>query len=249
MKKLLFAVIALLGMSLSAGAQRVMKVEKTDGTVVEDPVTDVKRVFFEEEESDEAVKAGLCPDNHHPHIIDLGLGVKWSCCNVGASKPYEYGGYYAWGETKEKDIYNWETYQYGYYNHSHHYDYSHLVNIGSNISGTSYDAATANWGAPWRMPTKGEVEKLLTCSSVWMQVNGVNGRKFTSSNGNSIFLPVAGIRWDGELVDAGDGGVYWSSTLAQSDPSSVYSLIVNSDYARWSSGFYRFGGQSVRPVR
>ena len=208
MKQHLFAAIVLLGVSLTASAQRIMKVKKVDGSVVEFPVTDVERVFFEEpEESDEAVKAGLCPDNHHPHLIDLGLSVKWACCNVGASAPYEEGGYYAWGETKEKDVYNWDTYQHGYYHDDN--DYSHLVNIGSDISGTDYDAATANWGAPWRIPTQGEIEKLLTCTSVWTQVNGVYGRKFTGSNGNSIFLPAAGGHLGDELVEAGSFGYYW----------------------------------------
>ena len=53
-----------------------------------------------------------CPDANHPHAIDLGLpsGTKWACCNVGASAPEQYGGYYAWGETHEKSVYNWDTY-------------------------------------------------------------------------------------------------------------------------------------------
>ena len=51
-----------------------------------------------------------CPDNNHPHMIDLGLpsGTKWACCNVGASKPEDQGGYFAWGETEEKSEYIWE---------------------------------------------------------------------------------------------------------------------------------------------
>ena len=55
-----------------------------------------------------------CPDNNHPHMIDLGLpsGTKWACCNVGAHSPEEYGGYYAWGEISEKPVYNEVTYLY-----------------------------------------------------------------------------------------------------------------------------------------
>lgn len=51
----------------------------------------------------------LCPDDNHPHMIDLGLGVKWACCNVGATAPEEYGGYYAWGGG-----YDEEYIRYGY---------------------------------------------------------------------------------------------------------------------------------------
>lgn len=86
---------------------------------------------------------GLCPDDNHPHAIDLGLpsGTKWACCNVGSSKPEEYGGYYAWGEKNgNKSEYKWKNYE-----HIENYDPDwfdfDIVNIGSNISGTTYDTA------------------------------------------------------------------------------------------------------------
>lgn len=194
-----------------------------------------------EEEND-----NLCPDDHHPHMIDLGIGTLWACCNVGASAPEQYGNYYAWGETSPKSVYNWDTYQYGYYNYDG--DYSHLVNIGSDISGSSYDAARANWGAPWRMPTLAECNALLQCDSEWTTLNGVYGRKFTGPNGGSIFLPAADYRWGGELGIAGSDGVYWSSTLYESDPGSAYFLFFfDSGFTSWTYGRNR--GQSVRPVR
>lgn len=190
-----------------------------------------------------------CPDGNHPHIIDLGLpsGTKWACCNVGASKPEDYGSYYAWGETKTKEVYSWDTYQYGYYNYDG--DYSHLVNIGSDIAGTEYDAATANWKAPWRMPTAGQCRELLdNCTSKWTTQNDVNGRKFTGPNGGTIFLPAAGSRWDSDLNDAGSHGDYWSSTLYEGGPNGAYELYF------YSGGvgtyyYYRLYGHSVRPVR
>ncbi len=91
-----------------------------------------------------------CPDGNHPHMIDLGLpsGTKWACCNVGASKPEDYGNYYAWGETQPKSVYDEDTYAY--------YQNGSYVNIGSDIAGTGYDAATANWGAPWRRDSGGQ---------------------------------------------------------------------------------------------
>ena len=190
-----------------------------------------------------------CPDANHPHMIDLGLpsGTKWACCNVGASTPEQYGNYYAWGETQPKSVYNWDTYQYGYYNG--YGDYSHLVNIGSDIAGTQYDAATANWGAPWRMPSVTQIRELLErCTSTWTTQNGVNGRKFVGPNGGTIFLPAAGGRSNGELYGAGSDGDYWSSTLYEGGPYGGYALYFNSGFANWSY-YGRDGGPSVRPVR
>ena len=110
----------------------------------------------------------LCPDDHHPHQIDLGLpsGTKWACCNVGADKPEAYGGYYAWGETEEKDVYNDVTYQYstgedgngdGYYDDYHvetSFDvYGVWQSLGDDIAGSQYDVAQVKWGGDWQMPT------------------------------------------------------------------------------------------------
>jgi hypothetical protein len=188
--------------------------------------------------------------------IDLGLpsGTKWASCNVGATKPEEYGGYYAWGETEEKEVYNEVTYQYatgedtdgdGWYDTNIQYQ-----SLGSDISGTEYDVARMKWGGAWRMPTKEECKELKdNCTSEWTTLNGVNGRKFTSNiNGNSIFLPAAGYRWDGVLYDAGGRGYYWSSTLDGSSPGSAYNLYFRSGYASWDISSGRTCGQSVRPV-
>ena len=190
-----------------------------------------------------------CPDANHPHMIDLGLpsGTQWACCNVGASAPEQYGNYYAWGETSPKSVYNWDTYLYGYYNFDG--DYSHLVNIGSDIAGTGYDAATANWGNPWRMPSLTQILELLnSCTSTWTSQNGVNGRKFVGPNGGTIFLPAAGYRWRSELGSAGSYGYYWSSSLRESYPDGACGLYFYSGSARWSDDD-RGTGRTVRPVR
>ena len=192
-----------------------------------------------------------CPDANHPHMIDLGLpsGTKWACCNVGAGTPEGYGNYYAWGETSPKSEYYWETYQWGYYNYNG--DFSHLVNIGSDIAGTGYDAATANWGAPWRMPSLMQMQELVnSCTSTWTAQNGVYGRKFVGPNGGAIFLPAAGYRRLGELYHAGSCGYYWSSTLYESGPRLAYGLGFSSYYAYWYDyGDDRYVGYTVRPVR
>ncbi|MCR4582630.1 MAG: hypothetical protein K5764_03640, partial [Prevotella sp.] len=113
------------------------------------------------------------------------------------------------------------------------------------------DAAHANWGGDWRMPTIAEFDELLAnTTSEWTSVNGVNGYKFTSNtNGKSIFLPAAGSRWDGELYDTGSDGYYWSSALGESYPNNARSLSFYSGYVGTSDHDYRYGGQSVRPVR
>jgi hypothetical protein len=196
-------------------------------------------------ESQNSNNGGICPDSNHPHMINLGLpsGTKWACCNVGASTPGDYGNYYAWGETQPKSVYDINTYQ--FYNSNTGY-----VNIGSDIAGTSYDAATANWGAPWRIPSLAQITELLNnTTSTWTTENGVYGRKFTGSNGGTVFLPAAGRRWNSGLDGAGSSGRYWSSSLYESGPGLAYGLSFYSGGADWYSGDGRYYGRSVRPVR
>jgi hypothetical protein len=160
---------------------------------------------------------------------------------VGASTPEGYGNYYAWGETSPKSVYNWDTYQYGS-------SWDNVVNIGSDIAGTGYDAATANWGSPWRMPSLAQIEELLNNTThTWTTQNGVNGRKFTGSNGGTVFLPAAGYVWGGELYLVGSGGFYWSSTPY--GENNGYDLLFYSGGANWSDYYGRSYGFSVRPVR
>ena len=183
----------------------------------------------------------LCPDSNHPHAIDLGIGVKWACCNVGASSPDEYGCYYAWGETEEKSYYNWETYK--YYNSSTGYQ-----SLGSDIAGTHYDVAHVKWGGGWRMPSYDQIIDLFNqCTSEWTTLNGVKGRKFTGPNGASIFLPAAGNRWSDNTNYAGSHGYCWSSTQGPDNSSNACYLSFYSGYVDWSSNT-RYYGQSVRPV-
>ena len=187
----------------------------------------------------------LCPDSHHPHLIDLGLpsGTMWACCNVGASKPEDYGGYYAWGETTEKSLYGWDTYI--------HCDgsYSTCHDIGKDIAGTQYDAATANWGTPWVMPSKEQMDELVNnCTYVWTTENGVNGYRFTGSNGASIFFPAAGGRNPKGLYSEGSNGEYWSSTFSESNTANAWYLDNNRWYVRTFNGNSRTYGLSVRPV-
>ena len=190
--------------------------------------------------------------------VDLGLpsGLLWATCNVGADTPEDYGDYFAWGETQPKDTYNYSTYQYCMGSSSTLTKYCNNSSYGYNGFTDNLptllpedDAATANWGNGWRMPTKEEFEELYNNTTVtWTTQNGVNGRLFTASNGNSLFLPAGGFRDSSTLYNAGSDGIYWSSSLYSVDPSSAWCFCFYSvSYSMYSG--YRYCGQSVRPVR
>ncbi len=185
--------------------------------------------------------------------VDLGLpsGLQWATRNVGASSPTDYGNYYAWGETSPKSVYDWSTYRYAIYD-SVHCGYVPTKYTGSDRLTTLQpgdDAATANYGG--RTPTKAEWEELINnTTSRWMTVNGVSGRCFTGPNGNSLFLPAAGDRWDGSLHDAGSYGLYWSSSLYTDGPYDAWYCYFNSGLVGVDSyGYRRDNGHTVRAVR
>ena len=190
--------------------------------------------------------------------VDLGLpsGLLWATCNVGADAPEDYGDYFAWGETSPKSMYNWDTYIHGYVTddwpwihftkYNTKYNYGHVDNLTTLLP--EDDAATANWGSDWRMPTKEEFQELYNNTTVtWTQQNGVNGRLFTASNGNSLFLPAAGFRSSSSLYNAGSRGRYWSSSLHTDGPREAWRLLFYSDNCVVSIDI-RYDGFTVRPV-
>ena len=189
-----------------------------------------------------------------PEYVDLGLSVKWATMNVGASKPEDYGSYFAWGETTTKSTYNWSTYKYSNGSFDSLTKYNTSSSWGTVDNKTTLelndDAARANWGGDWRMPTYAEWTELCDqCTWTWTTQNGVNGYKVTSkSNGNSIFLPAAGYRLNSDLHDAGSYDCYWSSSLNTSNPYSALSVAFSSSYVD-RGGSPRLYGRSVRAVR
>ena len=203
-----------------------------------------------------------CPDDNHPHAIDLGLpsGTKWACCNVGASSPEGYGGYYAWGETEEKTVYTPVTYKYasgvdedgnGWYEDYHEDTGTHGVwqHIGDDISGSQYDVAHVKWGGFWRMPTHEQQMELIDyCESTWTTQNGVNGRLITGSNGGTIFLPAAGNRLYDDLYNKGEYGNFWSSSFDSEYEDYAYYLYCVPEYENYYGHDFRHYGFSVRPV-
>lgn len=193
--------------------------------------------------------------------VDLGLpsGTLWATCNVGATTPEGFGDYFAWGEVTPKETYYWTTYKYSY-NGSESVFTKYSANSrygGSNdnliVLQASDDAATVTWGDEWCTPTKEQWDELVsnTTSSRTTQ-NGISGFLFTSKkNGSSIFLPIAGYRWDrweNKLEGVGFSAQYWSSSLYAQDSSMAWAYIISP--ADWRvKTINRSSGVSVRPVR
>ena len=180
--------------------------------------------------------------------VDLGLpsGLKWAKCNLGASKPSDYGDYYAWGEIEPKTTdYSWATYKWG--------TESNMTKYNNTDSKTTLeaadDAATAKLGSPWRMPTNDEIQELIDkCTWTWTTQDGVKGYEVKGPNGNSIFLPVAGNRTGSRLDHAGVYGYYRSSSLSTGNSNKARGLYFNSS-KRGLDIFGRCYGFTVRPVR
>jgi hypothetical protein len=193
------------------------------------------------------------PYNGHEYV-DLGLSVKWATCNVGAEKPEDYGDYFAWGETAPKSDYSWSTYKFTTDGGS---TFTKYTGSDKTVLDAADDAATANWGDAWRMPTLEEMQDLLdNCTWEWQsegntEFGGVVGMKVTSNKAGYtdkyIFLPAAGISVGSALREAGDGGYYCSASLNAGNARSAYYRYFNS-LRQDLSVFLRYEGLAVRPV-
>ena len=169
--------------------------------------------------------------------VDLGLpsGVKWATLNVGATAPTERGSIFAWGELEAKAEYlesNCTTY-----------------GLNFDISGNpEYDAARAQWGGTWRMPTREEYDELFNnCTWEWEVQNGVGGKKVTGPNGNYIFMPITGYQY-GASHYMEDFGYYWTSTPVDSYDNLSFDFFFDMEYnlsIGWDDRCY---GQPIRPV-
>ncbi len=203
-----------------------------------------------------AVKSFKTLDTFNGHVyVDLGLesGTLWATTNVGANSPEEYGNYYAWGETSSKETYSWSNYAHcngesnslTKYCDDASYGYNGYTDDLYYLESTD-DAATANWGTGWQMPTYDELEELNDyCTVTWTTRNGVNGRLYTGPNGNSIFLPAAGDRDNDNLESAGSVGCYWSSSRQYAYNAWYLNFYSGNSGCDYDSRHY---GYSVRPV-
>ena len=191
-----------------------------------------------------------------PEYVDLGLSVKWATFNVGATRPEEYGDYFAWGETETKTDYTLSTYKYCNGSDTALTKYcnkSYYGNNGFTDTKTTLDpeddVAHVKWGGDWRMPTQADFNELRNnCDWSWVTQNGVNGWKVTSrkNSSRSIFLPAAGCRFDTILDYVGSVGFYWSSSLYTDNPDYAWYLGFFDDH--YTTYYYRYYGRSVRPV-
>ena len=236
--------------SMSAFSQGVA-IYKKDGTMVKYSYEEIDSIVTYNYNEEPGVP--VTPPSTSPYeAVDLGLSVKWAAYNVGATKPEEYGGYYAWGETEEKEDYSLETYKWC---------------NGTSISITKYctdssdgtvdnktvldpedDVAHVKWGGDWRMPTREEQDELRNnCTWEWTTLNGVNGYKVTGPNGNSIFLPAAGYRNGTDVYGRGSYGCCWSGSLNSDYSNNACRLSFRDGSYNWSYDS-RCCGRSVRPV-
>lgn len=199
-------------------------------------------------------KVDIAESTNGVEAVDLGLSVKWASMNVGAKKVSGFGSYFAWGETQPKDYYSWNTYAWSKGDSQFLTKYS-TTDRKSQLAPVD-DAARANMGGEWRMPTVDEYEELMNpdnCKWEWTAQDGVNGYKITSKKtGNSIFLPITGFRYYGDIQFRAISGIYWTSSLYTANPNKAWCLEFNfSDvkvhYGNLSSN--RFSGRCIRAVR
>ena len=243
--KKMLAVALLSVTALLATAQEQLVVKLNDGTKVAYNIDYVKQMMYEDKSHVEK------------SYVDLGLSVKWATCNVGASSPEDFGDYFAWGETtgynSGKANFEWSTYTLCGGSDKTMTKYCTSSSYGTvdnkRTLELSDDAAYANWGGSWRMPTDGEMGELINkCTWIWTTQNGVNGYKVTGTNGNSIFLPAAGYIADTRLIFAGRFGEYHSSSLHKSYSYCARCMDFSNSKVYVSDIYPRYYGRSVRPV-
>ena len=188
----------------------------------------------------------ICPDDNPPHMIDLGLpsGLKWACCNIGAKKPEEKGDLFAWGETSTKSSFGWNNYIYWTDIDGNGIIYDEEIKeLGDDISGTIYDAATVNWGDNWRIPTSEEYGELIQKTGSTIYSSEIDGRYIIGNNGNKIMMPCNPDQYE-----------YWTSTMARPGYYSpyignrnAYSFRISYDWTLVGSTV-RCAGLMIRPV-
>ena len=208
---------------------------------------------------DDDDKNDVVTDNHE--YVDLGLpsGTLWATCNVGASKPEEFGDYFAWGEIEPKETYGFDNYKWGNEKMTKYCAFKENGMVDNKtILDSEDDAATANWGSKWCTPSYEQILELMNSENTtqeWTTLNDVNGLLITSKkNGNTIFLPATGIRNDGSFVYGGITGGYWSRSLMfdndnDSNASDTAIAFFFQLPRQWWGNYYRRSGFAIRPVR
>ena len=176
--------------------------------------------------------------------VDLGLSVKWADRDLGSDYLNEPAPCYAWGHlVSYGTIYSTlDVNKYKYWDTSNNC----YMDIGDDISGTEYDVARYLLGGKWRMPTKAEVEELLTCR-LEIQYRGggaIDGYKFVGNNDNSIYMPQT-LRWTSTLSDYVDSRIY---NCVYPNPWVFNSWDGVEFFGDFNKKYYRFCECAIRPV-
>lgn len=173
--------------------------------------------------------------------MGLPSGLQWASCNVGAERPSDSGLYFSWGNIVGHRV------EEGYVFSQDVYSSTPAASIDADLS-LDQDAARANLGTQWRMPTAAEFQELYdNCTTVWTTQNGIDGILFTSNvNGNALFFPAAGYFSGTSLNDRGSLGFLWSSTYYSE--TSARSLYFHSLGVTPSGIYGRYRGHPVRAV-
>lgn len=198
-----------------------------------------------------------------PEAVDIGLvvdgkNIKWASFNVGASKPWEYGNYYSWGELEPKEQYCADN-------------YSYVLDPENPVLSPDDDVAHVKLGGGWRLPTEKEFKALLDLKndtehyewSSWSVAkdekggwaydsfqNVIHGIKIIERlTGNSVFLPAGGQCRDGLTGDfAGERGYYWTSTVRTDIESNPAKFVLFDPEGAGLGDSGRYFGRLIRPV-
>lgn len=220
-----------------AGHTQSVNIHKMNGEVISVPLSDLNYMDFSGDNDAVGPPKGV-------EAVDLGLpsGTKWANMNVGATKPEEYGGYFAYGETEEKELYIADTYKEPVKTGD---EYKEGYWPLESILYTQYDVAHVKWGGTWHLPTVEQwVELRDNTSTKWSQLNGVNGCQVKSKrNGKSIFLPATGYRQRSSVKYVSTMVCCWAEWFQFCYEEKSFMLyMLNNDSAQKYNGF------PVRPV-
>ena len=194
----------------------------------------------DDDEEDTESNASSSSSSSSGTAVDLGLSVYWADRNVGAASASAYGNYYAWGETSTKSSYTESN------------NTTSEVSLSDWSGKSAYDAARANWGGTWRTPTESECDELINdCTWTWTTQGGHTGYLVKGPSGNTIFLPAAGDMSGSSCEDAGECGMYWTSTPYSLNDKRAIGMTFISGGSKWTTTDWnaRDLGFTIRPVK
>ena len=253
MKKYLFSMFAMVGLAMATTCSLALLTacddddddltetvnDDSSDTETDDTSNDSSDTDSDDSSSDSSTSTTGTVNGYE--YVDLGLSVKWATKNVGAASATAYGYYLAWGEISQKSSYTNSTSK------------TYGVDIEDISGNATYDAATAKWGSPWRMPTYDEMEELVNeCTWTWVRTslgeNPAGYMRVEGPNGNSIILPAAGYYYSTSVESEGTFAEYWSSTPTDYN-GNAYTLHITYNKDSGSISYStRYYGNSVRPV-